>query len=65
MVNVERIKELATIKGLTIAALERKADLGNGVIATWESENGATINSLQKVARALECPIAELLKEAE
>jgi transcriptional regulator with XRE-family HTH domain len=65
MVNVERIKELATAKGLTIAALERKADLGNGVIATWESENGATINSLQKVARALECPIAELLKEAE
>lgn len=63
MVDIEKIKELATAKGLTIAALERKADLGNGVIASWNSESGATVNSLQKVARALECPIAELLKE--
>ena len=33
---LERIRTLAKEKGLTIAAIEKEAGIGNGVIARWD-----------------------------
>lgn len=44
---LEIIQELSRQKGITIAELERRADLGNGTIRRW----GDTYPSVDKVAR--------------
>lgn len=61
MVNVDVIKNKATAMGLTLAALERRADLGNGVIGRWETSQGANVDTLLKVANVLNCTVDELL----
>lgn len=57
--NVIRICES---KGITVFALEKKAELGNGTIRSWKESN-PTVTTLSKVALALDVPISELLKE--
>lgn len=64
MVNVDAIRKKAEAMGLTLAALERRADLGNGVIARWVTST-PSLSSVQKVAAVLECHIDDLIiKEA-
>lgn len=57
----EKIKKLADEKGISIYALEKKAGLENGAIGKWR-KSSPTIANLQKVADALEVPIAELIE---
>lgn len=62
MVNIEEIKRRANEKGLSFAALERKADLGNGVIGGWKAA-APRLDSVQKVAAVLECTVDDLLRK--
>ena len=55
------VMKICEEKGITIFALEKKAELGNGTIRSWKDSN-PTIKTLSKVASALEVPIAKLLK---
>lgn len=60
MTLYDKVKELAVKAGLSIAALEAKADVANGTIAGWK--NGRPYaETLKKVADALEVSIEELL----
>lgn len=62
----ERIMELAAQKGLSVAALERKANIANGVICKWKGGGqGATIGSLVKIAKVLEVTVDDLLPKGE
>lgn len=63
MVNVDVIKNKAAEMGLTLAALERRADLANGVIGRWETSKGANVDTLKRVADVLKCSLDELVKE--
>jgi len=47
-----RIKNLADEKGLSIAEVERKSDLGNGSIRRWD-ESIPTADKLHRVAKFL------------
>ena len=49
---VERIRALAKEKGLTIAAIEKEAGIGNGVIARWD-EHSPRVSALFAVANVL------------
>lgn len=57
------IKEKCKEKGLSIFALEKKAGIGNGTIARWDTSS-PTLDSLQAVAKVLECTVDELLTDA-
>lgn len=46
---LERIKQLCENHNLTIAALERKANVGRGSIGRWDT-NAPSIDKVQKVA---------------
>lgn len=60
MVNLERIKQLAKEKKLSIAKLEKEAGLANATIRKWESAKPQA-ESLAKVARVLDVSIEELM----
>lgn len=62
MVNIEEIRRRAAEIGLTIASLERKADLGNGVIGNWGTAS-PRLDTLQRVAAVLGCGVDDLLKK--
>lgn len=59
-----RIKELATEKGITIAELERKTNMGNGVIRRWD-KHLPTTDKLQKVALELNTTLDYLVNGKE
>lgn len=62
--NLSEIRRRCAEKGLTFASLEREAGIGNGMVAKWE--NGfPRADSLQKVAKALECTVDDLLRGDE
>ena len=48
----QRIKQLASKRGITIAELERKAGISNGQISKWNVRSPKTKN-LEKVAKYL------------
>lgn len=48
----DRIKKLADEKGMSIAEVERKSDLGNGIIRRWD-KSIPTADKLQNVADTL------------
>lgn len=52
MNTLDRIKTMVDSKGMTIAELERKADVGNGTIRNW-SKSLPTADKLQRVAKVL------------
>lgn len=52
MDTLDRIKAMVELKGMTIAELERKADVGNGTIRNW-SKSLPTADKLQRVAIVL------------
>lgn len=57
----EKVKAMAEAKGLTIAALEKKAGVANGTIGKWRNSNGPTVATLEKLAKALNADLKELL----
>lgn len=57
----ERVKTIADMRGMSLAALEREAKVGNGTIGKWkDSEPGA--RNLFKVAKVLGVDINILLE---
>lgn len=56
---VQRIKELCKEKGITIAELERKCGIGNGIIARWKTSK-PSYERLLAVASALETSVEYL-----
>ena len=64
MIDVSFIQKKAEEMGLSIAALERKADLYNGAINNMR-EGNPTIESLKKVADILGCTLDDLLKKED
>lgn len=60
LVNMERLRALCAERGLSIAALERRADIGNGVIARW-AENEPRVGNVQAAASVLGVTVDELL----
>lgn len=58
---LEKIKEIAEKQGLSISALEKKANIGNGTIARWNNSS-PNLDTLQKVANALGIGLNELLE---
>ena len=62
MVDMEVLSAKAAEMDLSLASLERKADLGNGVIRNWDKRS-PTLSTLEKVAKVLGCQISDLVKE--
>ena len=61
---VEKIKERAAVKGLTIRKFEIAAKLSNGAIARW-NEKSPSIDKVFRVAKVLGCTVDELIAETE
>lgn len=57
----ENIKEIADHKGLSIRALERKADLSTGSINKW-NVHSPTVDNLLKVSKVLKVSINRLIQ---
>ena len=57
----DTVKALADKRKISIAELERKAKLGNGTIGGWK-ESSPNLESLNKVAKALDVNVTTLLK---
>ncbi len=57
---LEKIKALCADRGLSIAALEKKAGIGNGTIAHWD-ESKPNLASLEKAAAALGVTVSALI----
>jgi transcriptional regulator with XRE-family HTH domain len=60
----EKVQSIAGKKGLSIAEVEKRAQIGNGTIAKWKTSS-PTIDNLTKVAKVLEVSIYSLLPEAK
>lgn len=56
------VEELARKKGLSLAEVERKANLSKGSITKWKKAS-PTIKSLSAVAEVLGVTVNRLLKE--
>ena len=60
----DNIKAIADKKGLTIAEIEKKAKIGNGIIGKWR-ESKPNVDSLVKVAQVLNVSVNTLIKGRE
>jgi len=60
----DTIKEVCKEKGVSIASVEKKANLSNGTISKW-NKSSPTVDKLQAVAVVLKVKIEKLLKEEE
>ena len=58
----EKIAKLCKERNISIARLEREAGIGNGCIGKWTTRI-PNFASLEKVAKALDIPIAELVDD--
>lgn len=56
----DKMKVLCSERGISIAKLERMADLGNGIIDNWNVCK-PRLGTLDKVARALDMPLVDLI----
>ena len=63
-VNLEKIRELANEKGLSLIGLEHKVKFSNGTICKWK-DTGASANSLYIVANYLGTTVDDLLERRE
>ena len=59
---LHKIKELCKERGITIAELERQADLVPKTMAKWD-ENKPSVDKVYRVARSLGVTIEELLPD--
>lgn len=57
----DNIKAIADKKGLSIAEIEKRAQIGNGIIGKWK-ESTPNVDSLVKVAKVLGVSINTLTK---
>lgn len=58
-----RVKALAEQHGMTISRLEQDAGVANGTIGKWRStNNGPTVATLEKIAKALHMDIRDVLR---
>ena len=57
----ERVAELAARRGLSICKLEQMANIANGTIGKWRSGKGATVETIVKLAKALDVSVDYLL----
>ena len=57
----EKVKAMAEEHGMSIAALEKKAGIANGTIGRWRDTNGPTVVTLEKIAKALDVDLKDLL----
>lgn len=58
----DRIKALCDSKGISIRECEKRAGIGNGTIAGWQSSS-PVISKLQAVASVLGVSISKLVEE--
>ena len=59
---LQNIKRLCLDNSITIAELERKTGIGNGVIARW-ADGRPRVDLLKRVADYFGCTVDDLLKE--
>ena len=64
MVDLEKIKQLAHDRGITISKLEKETGLANATIRKWDSST-PQVDSLIKVARYFKTTVEELLYDSE
>lgn len=60
---VEEIRKRASAKRITIAELERAAELGRSTILRWD-RTSPSVNKVQRVASVLGCTVDDLLRES-
>ena len=60
-----RVKEVAQARGFTMARLQRAADINLKTIqAIWHNpQHDASLNTLDKIAKALGVPVTELIED--
>ncbi len=60
-----RVKEVAQAKGFTMARLQRVADINLKTLqAIWHNpQHDASLNTLDKLAKALNVPVTELIED--
>lgn len=61
---LENIRARCADRGITIAELERKTSIGNGVIAKWK-DGTPRLTSVQKVADFFGCTVDDLLSDLQ
>ena len=61
MVDENILRAKAAKKGLSIWALEKAAELGNGAIGKWFNNKNPNIETIKKVADVLGCTVDDLL----
>ena len=60
----DKIKKICKEKGLSVTYVEKKAELGNGLISKW-NDSVPSVANLKKVARILEVTVDELIGDEE
>lgn len=61
---VQNIRDAAKLKGLTLAQIEKKLGIGNGVIAKWEKTKSAPpYDRIVAIADFLNVPVSQLTGE--
>jgi transcriptional regulator with XRE-family HTH domain len=60
MITVERIEKLCTKNKITVAELERRIGIGNGVIRRWKERTPAS-DKLKDIAHYFDCTVDYLL----
>ena len=61
----EIVKAECKKKNISLAELERKAQLGNGTIGKWTEETVPTIDVMIKIANVLKINVNVLIKAAK
>ena len=64
MVKAEHLQEVRLRRGIPIAVLARRAGVSRGSIYLIESGGSVELQTLIKIARAIEEPLGELSAEA-
>ena len=60
----DKIKKICKEKGLSVTYVEKKAELGNGLISKW-NDSVPSVANLKKVASILEVTVDELMGDEE
>jgi transcriptional regulator with XRE-family HTH domain len=60
----DKIKKICKEKGLSVTYVEKKSELGNGLISKW-NDSVPSVANLKKVASILEVTVDELIGDEE
>ena len=58
---VDRIRYLCSVKGITVAELERRMNFGNGTVTRWDNSPPA-VDKFYQVSKFFGITMEELLK---